>query len=112
MKYFIVALGLSAVLYSFASCKKEGIKEQSFTPTAIIGSWELEALSGNMPTKTFPAGNGNIYQFTETAYKKFIDGSLTKSGNYAIADDSTVATSVGLNIPLGQFTHRIIFEND
>jgi hypothetical protein len=87
------------------SCKKEAAQ------TSIIGAWELREASGQT-TLTYPAGNGQIIEFTDTNYKTYFNGQLVKSGNYSIEVDSTVRQNVCLEIPSAQFTNRLKFEND
>ena len=111
-KYLLLAISISVMLFCFNSCKKNNGEEPNVAPAAIAGSWELESVSGSIPLKNYPAGNGNIFQFTVSSYKKYLEGNLNVSGNYTLVPDATVVQTVGLNIPAGQFTQRIIFDND
>jgi hypothetical protein len=107
MKYFITTICVAALVF-FGSCKKDGASS-----TSIIGTWELkQAQTGMIPTVDYPGGNGNKLVFSASGYEKYANGNLVKSGNYTIISDASVEASVGLVIPSGQFTNRIIFDND
>jgi hypothetical protein len=81
--------------------------------TDIVGSWELrEEQNGMIPARTHAQGNGNIYKFSATSYERFSNGGIVKRGEYAVVGDSTAGEELGLAIPAGQFTNRIIFDND
>lgn len=111
MKYITTAIFLVITLGCFNSCKKNNT-ENTAGNLVTAGAWELESVSGDMPTKNYPPGNGNVFEFTDSTYKKYTNGTLSKSGHYSITPDATVVETVGLLIPADQFTHRIIFDND
>jgi hypothetical protein len=98
---------LAITLYS--SCKKESIHKT--TEAGLTGNWELRKTSG-MLTTSYPAGNGTVYIFTDTSYQFYSQGVLVKSGQYRIINDNSVSSELGLVIPAGQYTRRIIFDND
>ena len=101
-------LSVSALILFFVSCKKDGASS-----TSIVGTWELkQAQTGMIPTVDYPQGNGNKLVFSTTGYEKYTNGNLVKNGNYTLVSDASVEASVGLVIPSGQFTNRIIFDND
>jgi hypothetical protein len=112
MKYFTVIIYFGVVLISFNSCKKESAVKNTTNSTSVTGSWELLTVSGSIPPVNYPSGNGNIFEFTDSAYKKYTNGNLIKSGHYTVVQDASVVAAVGLVIPSGQFTNRIIFDND
>jgi hypothetical protein len=108
MKYFIVTICLAAIIVFFGSCKKDRTMSIS-----IIGAWELrQAQNGMIPTIDYSPGNGNILIFSESGYEKYTNGNLIKSGPYTLVRDVSVEAVVGLVIPSGQFTNRIIFDTD
>jgi len=77
----------------------------------IQGSWEMREQVSSMRT-TYSAGNGNRLQFADATYQKFEAGTLVQSGQYKIIADSTASREVGLELNRGEFTHRVIFDND
>jgi hypothetical protein len=79
----------------------------------ITGTWELrEEQGGMMPSKTYVPGNGTYLIFTDTNYERYNNGIMIRSGKYSIVKDSTFYKEVGLVMPDGEYTNRIIFEND
>jgi len=108
MKYFIVTICLAAIIVFSGSCKKDVANSIS-----IIGTWELrQAQNGMIPTIDYSPGNGNILIFSESGYEKYANGNLIKSGHYTLVRDVSVEAVVGLVVPSGQFTNRIIFDTD
>lgn len=107
MRYVILITCLCVFHTSFQSCNK-----QIEIPDSVVGRWELRTTSAAMmPTPTnYAAGNGNILRFTETAYEKYINGQLVKTGVYTIIRDATVDESVCMDIPADQFNFRIIYD--
>jgi hypothetical protein len=51
-------------------------------------------------------------KFSDSAYEKYTNGNLIKSGHYVLIRDASVEAEVGLVIPPGQFINRIIFDDD
>jgi hypothetical protein len=108
MKYFTATICVVVLIVFFGSCKKDVASHGSIT-----GTWELrQAQNGMVPTIDYPAGNGNILIFSGSGYEKYTNGNLVKSGQYTLVSDASAEASVGLVIPQGQFTTRIIFDND
>ena len=106
MKFLSMILGIITV---FSGCEKEGVIDKS----SLIGTWELrQQQAGMIPTADYPSGNGALLTFTETEYRHYKNGSLLKSGTYELVKDTTVSESVGLVIPPGQYTTRIIYDNN
>src|SRR5262245_49109580 len=108
MKYFIATICLAAILVFFGSCNKDGTNS-----TSITGTWELrQAQNGMIQAIDYAAGNGNNLIISESGYEKYANGTLVKSGHYNLVRDESVEEAVGLVIPSGQFTNRIIFDAD
>jgi hypothetical protein len=91
-------------------CKKS--TDQS--SDSITGSWELRETSAAMNSNLdkYAAGNGNILDFTATDYKIYKPGSVIKSGQFTVVQDTTVSTSVCLVFPKGEYTNRIIYDSN
>jgi hypothetical protein len=104
MKLFTIAM--TALLLLFGSCKKHGANSNS---TAVVGTWEIRSLEGNIPKITYPPGNDSLLKFTATNYLIYSKGQLIKSGTYIIVNDSSFDALV---VPAGQFTRRIILDGD
>ncbi|HEV7329953.1 MAG TPA: hypothetical protein VGN63_02840 [Flavisolibacter sp.] len=103
----------SFVLVIVVACNRKVNSENKTSAAALIGTWELrEDQSGMIPTRQHPEGNGDRYRFTATTYERYQNGALEKSGVYRVELDSTVQKEVGLQLPPGEFTHRIVFEDD
>jgi len=107
MRYFIATVYLVANIIFFIGCKKDG---GSSNP--IIGTWELRQIQADMPTIDYSPGNGNLLIFSGSGYEKYTNGNLVKSGHYVLVSDASAEATVGLVIPPGQFTNRIIFDDD
>ena len=113
-------LRITAVLFCLTGCfifvacsnKKETAKDPAGAIN-LTGTWELrEAQNGMMPAAQHAAGNGNRWQFTETTFEQYTHDTLARNGSYSLVPDTTVSASVGLELPKGKFTHRIIFDRD
>jgi len=110
MKYFMATIFITAVILCLGSCKKDIAGSSS---TSVIGTWELRhAQTGMIPTIDYSQGNGNMLVFSGSGYERYTNGMLVKTGTYTLVRDDSVETSVGLVIPRGQFTNRIIFDDD
>jgi len=51
-------------------------------------------------------------KFSNSTYEKYENNTLVKSGQYTIIEDNSVVAETGLEIPSGQFTQRIVYDND
>jgi hypothetical protein len=101
-----------AVLATVFACNRK-VNTETAEAAALVGTWELrEEQSGMIPTRQHPEGNGDRYRFTATTYERYRNGALEKSGEYRVEMDSTVQKEVGLQLPPGEFTQRIIFEDE
>jgi hypothetical protein len=110
MKRLISVICFVALIAILPGCKKQG---NAANNTSLVGTWELrQAQWGMQPNKSFTTGNGNLLVFTDSLYAIYKNGSRIKSGHYSITEDGTVEAEVGLVIPKGQFTNRIVYDND
>lgn len=93
-----------------SGCKKDSKK----SPASIAGSWELRQTSTAMNPQPgyYLPGNGNILDFTSTSYKIYQPGQATKSGEYTVMQDNTYAASVCLVDTRGEYTSRLVYDND
>ena len=106
---FSILFGL--ILIFFDGCTKESSGISNYT--SIVGTWELQQQQGGMiPAIEYSQGNGNISKFSTSTYEKYTNNNLVRSGQYIIIEDTSVGAEVGLVIPPGQFTHRIVYDND
>lgn len=124
MKYLVkIVLILSLLVILAVGCKKESVTITSSKfiddSSSIVGTWELRQMIAQVGTINYPAGNGSTIEFDESNYlttdsttKMFIQENHPKQGHYQINADTSVNTSTGLVIPSGQFTNRIILNND
>ncbi|MEJ7823103.1 MAG: hypothetical protein WKF85_12325 [Chitinophagaceae bacterium] len=112
MKNFIVAICIGAIIIFFESCKND-IPKSDINNSSIISTWELRRTQGGMsPVKDYPPGNGTILKFSDSSYERYENGSLIKSGYYKLIRDTSVGMEVGLVIPSGQFTNKIVYDSD
>ncbi len=107
MKKKIASFCLGTLLLFIVSCKKES----NAISNSIQGSWELRQTSGMLLTLYSP-GNGHIIKFTADNYEITLNGQITQSGRYSIVQDATAASATCLVIPSGQYTNRIIYDNN
>jgi len=112
MKNFIIAICIGAIIIFFESCTNDISKSDS-NNSSIINTWELRRMQGGMnPVKDYPPGNKTILKFSDSLYERYENGNLIKSGHYKLIRDTSVETEVGLVIPSGQFSNRIIYDSD
>ena len=112
MQRYTVIIFFSWLLVFFSSCKKDQCAKDT-TNSSIVGAWELrQAQTGMIPAIDYSPGNGSILKFSNSTYEKYTNNSLVASGHYILMEDASVAAEVGLVIPSGQFTRRIIYDND
>ncbi|HEV8506102.1 MAG TPA: hypothetical protein VGQ53_11900 [Chitinophagaceae bacterium] len=108
MKYFLAIICVTVFTLLLNGCKKDVAGSGS-----VVGSWELrQAQTGMIPTIDYPQGNGNMLIFSGSGYEKYVNGYLVKSGTYTMVRDDSAEASVGLVITPGQFTTRLILDND
>ena len=107
---FIICVG--TMITVLACCKNDSI-EKNKEENTIVGTWELrQAQTGMMPTVNYNPGNGNILKYTDVNYEMFTNGVLTKSGTFVLVNDTTAQATVGIVVTAGQFTDRIVYDND
>ena len=108
-KLFVVIALLIA-----GACNKDQAKKSRNDQSSIRGTWELRKTSGGMMPgeQVYAPGNGNMLKFDGGHYERYVNGSLTKAGEYEIVSDKTVGQSVCLEMPVGQFTNRIIYDSN
>jgi hypothetical protein len=102
-----ISLCFGTLFLFVVSCKKES----NVISNSIEGLWELRRASGMFST-AYPPGNGHIIKFTDNNYEISVNGQITQSGRYSIVPDSTAESATCLVIPAGQYTNRIIYDNN
>jgi hypothetical protein len=113
MRLIKTLAGIIAVMLLIDGCKKSSSSEGS--GTSIVGTWELRQLYGDVGTINYPAGNNSILTFTDGTYSS---SDTTKSllrhqtGTFKIINDNSAGASTGIIIKKGQFTSRLILDND
>ena len=115
MKRFVgLKLFVVMALVIGTACNKDQAKKSGNNQDSIVGIWELRKTSGGMMPgeQVYPSGNGDILKFDDGHYERYVNGALVKTGEYEIVSDNTVDESVCLVMPDGQFTNRIIYDND
>jgi hypothetical protein len=109
-KIFLSALCSMPLLFS-CNAGKEAAHQRG--TANLLGTWELrEAQRGRMPARQLPPGSGDFFTFTKTGFEQVSNGIQSNSGAYLVMPDSTAFETVGLQLPPGQFTHRIVFKQD
>jgi len=88
----------------FVCCKKEADYSNS-----ISGTWELRRYTGSFNT-TYVKGNGNVLKFSGSNYERYTNGTLSKSGTFALVPDTAVQQNVGLILSNKEFKNRIVFD--
>jgi hypothetical protein len=85
--------------------------------TSLAGTWELRELQGGFrPANAqiyYSAGNGEIWEFTDSTYKKSFEGRLDNAGPYTLTKDTALATGRLMDafvIDRGIYKHQIYFE--
>lgn len=111
MRYFILLIYAGVTIALMDGCKKEASTIFN-NSSSIIGNWELRQLVAQIGTRNYTSGNGSIYEFTDSTYSTFANGSLIKKGYYRTIADTSADDETGLVFASGEFTNRIIFDND
>jgi hypothetical protein len=86
-------------------CRKNTDKNTA----SFTGTWELREKSGMFST-TYPPGNGTLLKFSTSTYEIYTNNQLTQSGTYILLPDNTVKVSVCLEFAEGEFTNRIVYD--
>ena len=117
MRHIKTLAGLIAVTLFINSCKKSSPSEAA--STSVVGTWELRQFYGDVGTINYPAGNNYTITFTASTYvtsdstRSFvIRGNHRTTGTYTIIKDNSADSSTGCLIQKGQFTSRLILDND
>ncbi len=111
MKNIVPVLFLFMVVV-FTGCNKKGHGDYCEPNSkGIEGLWELRKTS-SMLVSDYPPGNGRTIKFTGNKFEKRENGQVIQSGEFAIINDATAGESTCMNIAAGQFTSRIIYDNN
>ena len=98
MKYSLFKLSIVFFLSLLASCTKHN---QEIIPDPS-GRWEASKdIGGEYQGSIFIPGNGNIFEFEASSFKRFQTGTLIESGFYKLIKE-----------PFENFSYRLILNND
>jgi hypothetical protein len=100
----------AVILLVNTNCKKEK-KDDNNSSAGLEGVWELRS-ARSMLSSTYPPGNGRIISFTGNKYEMKENGQTTRSGEFQVVEDLTASESTCLNISAGQYTSRIVYDNN
>lgn len=85
MKHLLNKLTILLLLSFFISCKKDN---QDNLPNPS-GTWEAsKEIGGDSQGSTYSPGNGNVFKFTDSTFKKYQVGQLIDSGTYNIIKET------------------------
>ena len=100
------------IVFVSAGCNRGG-HGGCFEPNSktMEGLWELRK-ANSMLVSDYPPGNGRTIRFTGNKYEKRENGQVVQSGEFTIVNDATASESTCMNIASGQFTNRIIYDNN
>jgi hypothetical protein len=105
--YSLIVFAISALV----ACKKD--KTGDDLTKDLIGGWELVSTQASIaPMVMHPSGEGNILTFSDNEYHLYEKQQLVKEGTYTVVIDTTHSDNVCLASPGGEFSRRIIFDND
>ena len=111
MRLIKTLAGIIAVMLLIAGCKKSS----EVSNTSFEGTWGLRQVYGDIGTINYPAGNNSTLTFKAGAYtNRDTTKGVTRhpTGTYMIVSDNSAEASTGFNIKDGQFTNRLILDND
>lgn len=111
---YIFFPGILLPLIFFGACSsKTTTRQEGNEQISLTGTWELrEAQNGMMPTASYTAGNGAVWQFAENDFQQYQKDSVVQTGTYKLVPDATASEAVGLQLSPGEFTHRIVLNGD
>ena len=124
MKNSLSLIYVAVLLLVSPGCTKNLVtdaktKEQLNDPALIVGKWELKQMVANIGSVNYPTGNGTLLEFTDSTYSTtdtdysiFARQNHPKNGQYQIVSDTSAEISIGILIPPGQFSNRIILNKD
>jgi hypothetical protein len=91
--------------------------EKKTTESSIVGSWELRELQGGFRPPNaqiyYSAGNGDIWEFTDSIYKHSFQGEFASVGTYTLTKDTALATGRLMDAFImdgGNYKQQIYFE--
>jgi hypothetical protein len=87
-------ISLLVYLLVFASCRKNNTVPLT---SQLIGQWELRTLFGSQVPgigPNFTYGNGNIWEFTTSGFKRYTNGQMTSSGIYTLTKTNTFNSGI------------------
>jgi hypothetical protein len=99
------------IMFGFTGCNRDHDQCLEENTKSIEGLWELRKAS-SMLTIDYPPGNGRTIKFSGTKYEMRENGRVTQSGEFSIVVDATASQSTCLNLAAGQYTNRIIYDNN
>ena len=89
-----VLTGLIFCLSVFSGCRKNNIAQST---SQLPGQWELRTVFGSQVPgigPNFTSGNGNIWEFTTSAYKRYTNGQVASSGTYTLSKANTFNSGI------------------
>lgn len=104
MKQLIYLGSLCILLSLFVRCRKDYVYSNS-----ISGTWELRLQTGGFST-TYAKRNGNLLKFSGSNYERYTNGTLSKTGTFALIPDTTVQQNVCLVLSNKEYKNRIVFD--
>ena len=104
MKKVIAFVFLTFSILGYTSCKKQAdsFKQENSLPadSTLQGDWELRTLIGcQVPgcNPIFQPGNGQIWKFSDSTFKFYVNHTLVDSGVLIQGTDSCLATNRVMN---------------
>ena len=93
---------------TFSSCKKDNQSRAMLNGKVLAGLWELRAVSGGQvpydPIDYRP-GNGSLWAFTQTDFRRIYKDSIYRSGTYLIS------RGTGTDLNTGRKIDQFVFNN-
>lgn len=112
MKQLVQSALLVLLIAAGIGCsKKDKDFDEGDINAPLLGTWELRKQEGNF-TINYPAGNDTVLKLAASKYERYSNGQLVKSGSYSLVADDSCEETVGWLIAPGEFTQRIVFDND
>ena len=123
MKNSIALISFAFLFVLMPCCSRNDsayiIETEIKNQNSIVGTWELRNTVSQIGPVNYLPGNGSTLTFRDSTYSianagftPFTGTNQPDEGTYLITSDSTVVTSVGIEVPEGEFRHRIIPNND
>ena len=105
---------IAVIFITATACQKSDSGQQRLPPARsklLVGTWELRRVR-SMFVYTYQPGNGNDVVFNDTIFTTYVNGVLNKTGRYDIIRDNSASESVCMNLPLGQYENRLVYDSD